>query len=53
MKCILWLLNFGELTLTRYLDLDMPTKVYSDVLFKVLDYKEMLIIAKFNKDKVV
>ena len=46
------LLGFGELTLTRYLDLDMPTKVYSDVLFKVLDYKEMLIIAKFNKDKV-
>lgn len=46
------LLGFGELTLTRYLDMDMPTKVYSDVLFKVLDYKEMLTIAKYNKDKV-
>lgn len=46
------LLGFGELTLTRYLDMDMPTKVYSDALFKVMDYKEMLIIAKYNKDKV-
>lgn len=46
------LLGFGELTLTRYLELDMPTRLYSDVLFKAMDYKQMLILAKDNKDKV-
>ena len=46
------LLGFGELTLTRYLDMDMPTRLYSDVLFSVLDYKQMLLLAAENKDKV-
>lgn len=46
------LLGFGELTLTRYLDMDMPTRLYSDVLFSVFDYKQMLILAKENKNKV-
>lgn len=46
------LLGFGEITLTRYIELDMPTRVYSDVLFSVLDYKQMLILAKENKNKV-
>jgi len=46
------LLGFGELTLTRYMELDMPTRLYSDVLFKVMDYRQMLILAHDNKDKV-
>ncbi len=39
------LLGWGELTLTRYLDGDIPTKQYSDTLKKILnnsDYKELL-----------
>lgn len=46
------LLGFGELTLTRYLDMDMPTKLYSEVLLSVFDYRNMLSIAKENKNKV-
>ena len=46
------LLGFGEITLTRYMELDMPTRLYSDVLFSVIDYKQMLILATDNKDKV-
>ncbi len=46
------LLGFGEITLTRYMELDMPTRLYSDVLFSVMDYKQMLILATDNKDKV-
>ena len=46
------LLGFGEITLTRYMELDMPTRLYSDVLFSVMDYNQMLMLALDNKDKV-
>lgn len=46
------LLGFGEITLTRYLDNDIPTRLYSEMLFKVFDYNQMLVIAKENKHKV-
>ena len=47
------LLGFGEITLTRYLDMDMPTKLYSDILLEVLyDYNKMLELATANKSKV-
>lgn len=46
------LLGFGELTLTRYLNMDMPTKLYSEVLLSVFDYRNMLSIASENKNKV-
>lgn len=46
------LLGFGEITLTRYLDNDIPTRLYSEMLFKVFDYNPMLVIAKENKHKV-
>lgn len=47
------LLGWGETTLTRYLDGDIPSKSYSETLKKVKDdYKYMRQLAKKNKDKV-
>lgn len=46
------LLGFGEITLTRYLEHDIPTRLYSEMLFKVFDYNQMLAQAKENKHKV-
>lgn len=47
------LLGFGEQTLTRYLDNEIPLDVYSNILLEVLDdYNKMLEIANKNKDKV-
>jgi len=47
------LLGWGETTLTRYLDGDIPSKSYSETLKKVkVDYKYMRQLAKKNKDKV-
>lgn len=47
------LLGWGELTLTRYLDGDIPTKHYSDTLKKILNDPEyMKEILNNNKDNV-
>ena len=47
------LLGWGETTLTRYLDGDMPSKNYSDTLKKIKDdYQYMKHLAQKNKDKV-
>jgi putative zinc finger/helix-turn-helix YgiT family protein len=47
------LLGWGETTLTRYLDGDIPSKSYSETLKKVKkDYNYMLQLAEENRDKV-
>jgi len=47
------LLGWGETTLTRYLDGDIPSKSYSETLKKVKkDYNYMIQLAEENKDKV-
>ena len=47
------LLNWGEGTLTRYLDGDIPTKQYSDTLKLLLgDSRHMAKILEENKDKI-
>ncbi|MEG6615014.1 type II toxin-antitoxin system antitoxin SocA domain-containing protein [Peptococcaceae bacterium 1198_IL3148] len=47
------LLGWGEGTLTRYLDGDIPTKQYSDMLKKILiDSNYMKEILEQNKDRV-
>ncbi len=47
------LLGWGEGTLTRYLNGDVPTKQYSDVLKKILgDSNYMKEILEQNKDKI-
>lgn len=47
------LLGFGELTITRYIDGQLPSKRYSDVLFKILNDEQcMKEFAKKNKDAV-
>lgn len=47
------LLGFGELTITRYLDGQMPSKKYSDILYEILNDEQQLktYIIK-NKDVV-
>lgn len=47
------LLGFGELTITRYLDGQMPSKKYSDILYLILnDEKSMKKIVDENKELV-
>lgn len=47
------LLGFGELTITRYIDGQIPSKRYSDILFDILkDEQRMKAIAEENKDLV-
>ena len=47
------LLNWGEVTLIRYLNGDVPTKAYSDQLFKVLnDVKYMEELLEKNKSVI-
>lgn len=47
------LLGWGELTLTRYLDGDIPTRQYSDILKKVLDNPDdMEELLEKNKNKI-
>lgn len=47
------LLNWGELTLTRYLDGDIPTKQYSDTLKRILtDTKYMVEILETGKENI-
>jgi len=47
------LLGFGELTITRYLDGQLPSKKYSDILFEILNDEQRLkeYVIK-NKDMV-
>jgi putative zinc finger/helix-turn-helix YgiT family protein len=48
------LLGWGETTLTRYLDGDIPSKSYSETLKKVKsDYNYMRQLAAENSDKVL
>ncbi|SIQ34017.1 type II TA system antitoxin MqsA family protein [Halanaerobium kushneri] len=47
------LLGWGETTLTRYLDGDIPSKSYSETLKKIKDdYNYMRQLAEENRDKV-
>ena len=46
------LLNWGEGTLTRYLNGDIPTKQYSDTLYKLKDYKVMEELLESGKDRI-
>ncbi len=47
------LLGWGEITLTRYLDGDMPTKLYSDELYKLLNnVRYMEQILEKNKNNI-
>lgn len=47
------LLGFGELTITRYIDGQLPSVKYSDILFSVLkDEKIMKEYVEANKDEV-
>lgn len=47
------LLGWGEVTLTRYLDGNIPTKQYSDILKRVLDDpKYMRVLLEKNKSNV-
>lgn len=47
------LLGWGEVTITRYLDGDLPTKNYSDKLKLILnDIDEMSRLLEINKDKI-
>lgn len=46
-------LGWGEITIIRYLDGQMPERVYSDILLKVLeDPKELLKYVERNKDLI-
>lgn len=46
-------LGFGELTITRYIDGQLPSKKYSDLLFDVLnDDNKMKAITEENKDSI-
>ena len=52
-KPLSYVLGWGEVTIIRYLDGQIPEKVYSDVLLKVLeDPKEMLKYLETNKDLI-
>lgn len=47
------LLGFGELTITRYIDGQLPSKKYSDILFEVLkDENKMRNLVEMNKEAV-
>ncbi len=47
------LLGFGELTITRYIDGQLPSKKYSDILYKILtDEQKMKKLAVENKEAV-
>jgi hypothetical protein len=47
------LLGWGELTLTRYLDGDIPTKIYSEILRRILDEPDyMRELLEKNKDSL-
>ncbi len=47
------LLGFGELTITRYIDGQLPSKKYSDILYGILmDEQKMKKIALENKEAV-
>ena len=47
------LLGFGELTITRYIDGQLPSAKYSDILYEVLkDEQKMKEYVEANKDKV-
>jgi putative zinc finger/helix-turn-helix YgiT family protein len=47
------LLGWGEVTLTRYLDGDIPSKQYSDTLKKILDDSEYMIeLLEKNKENI-
>lgn len=47
------LLGFGELTITRYLDGQLPTKRYSDILKRLLRYdEEMVKLLKERREKI-
>lgn len=47
------LLGFGELTITRYMDGQLPSKKYSDILLEILaDEQKMNRITTANKDLV-
>jgi uncharacterized phage-associated protein len=47
------LLGFGELTITRYIDGQLPSSKYSDVLFEVLrDEQKMKMYVETNKEEV-
>ncbi len=47
------LLGLGELTITRYLDGQLPTKRYSDMLLRLLHYdEEMKCLLAENKDRI-
>ena len=47
------MLGWGETTLTRYLDGDIPSKAYSDILKKIKnDYNYMESLIYSNRDKV-
>ncbi len=47
------LLGWGEGTITRYLNGDLPTKNYSDILISILtDVDEMENLLELNKDKI-
>ena len=47
------LLGFGELTITRYMDGQLPSKKYSDILLEILvDEQKMNRITVANKDLV-
>lgn len=47
------LLGFGELTITRYLDGQLPTKRYSDMLLRLLHYdEEMKRLLKEGKENI-
>ncbi len=47
------LLGWGEVTLTRYINGDIPTKPYSDELFKILKSEDYFLeLLEKNKDKI-
>ncbi|MEG1705273.1 MAG: DUF4065 domain-containing protein [Clostridia bacterium] len=47
------LLGWGEVTITRYIDGDMPTKLYSDELKKILiNHNYLLELLNKNKSKI-
>ena len=52
-KPLSYVLGWGEVTIIRYLDGQVPERVYSDVMLKVLeDPKEMLKYLNANKDLI-
>lgn len=47
------LLGWGEVTLTRYINGDVPTKMYSDELYKLLNNKKNMIeLLEKNKENI-